>query len=743
MFQIGNFFYGIIIFIENQWRYLIINSRESYVIAYQRRITNAATVHLETRYAFSFIFLVRSSIKTNYCQQHQEDFCFIIIIMNPLLRKHKTDAVKRKIHFQADKSLETHVEDLTDDEHKKNRTHIHKLTGATTQNESQDKNKDENKNEATPSFKDFFKVEMTRSYMLEHDEERFTARRQKIYSFIRIPRDLERFIVYGIMQCADSFLYIHTFLPIRFAMALWSLIFRPIAKCFGLRHRTQCILTTAEICDLLKCTLFLLCTLLMISIDTNRVYHIIKSQSIIKLYIFYNMLEVGDRLLSAFGQDTIDSLFWTATEPKHSNHEHFGVITHIIFALIYVVLHSFLIMFQATTLNVAVNSNNKGLLTIMISNNFVELKGSVFKKFDKNNLFQLTCSDVRERFHLCVLLFIVVIQTMKEFEWSFNQFCVMIPDCVAVFFTEVLVDWLKHAFITRFNELPEHIYREYTTSLAYDMTQTRQKHAFSDHSDLVARRMGFIPFPLGVVLVKAIYTAVTFDNVASIVIFLFSFVFIMGLRICLTICALGKACKLMKEHQDEKNSQPSSFMNVPHITTHSAQSNPTVNSSFTNVTQTANNTTSRIDAATSPKHPLYGLKRSNTSDDTHERLFSSGFHSTPNYKTSNYVKNQYDVELSTQSLETGATAIFSNSDVDLEDVCLNENVLDPNTNACNVSFPNDELARSEPDLFLDSNSSSLENINNLLEYKKSRLGRRTHKRSESEPAIAAATAGTN
>lgn len=48
----------------------------------------------------------------------------------------------------------------------------------------------------------------------------------------------------------------------------------------------------------------------------------------------------------------------------------------------------------------------------------MELKGSVFKKFDKNNLFQVSCSDVRERFHLFVLLFIVVLQTMKEYSWK-------------------------------------------------------------------------------------------------------------------------------------------------------------------------------------------------------------------------------------------------------------------------------------------------------------------------------------
>ena len=116
------------------------------------------------------------------------------------------------------------------------------------------------------------------------------------------------------------------------------------------------------------------------------------------------------------------------------------VIPHVLLAVAYVFLHSMLVLLQATTLNVAINASNKALLTIMMSNNFVELKGSVFKKFDRSNLFQVpstqliivrwlmiylcpifnqnlvqvSCSDVRERFHLFALLFVVVVQTMKE-----------------------------------------------------------------------------------------------------------------------------------------------------------------------------------------------------------------------------------------------------------------------------------------------------------------------------------------
>ncbi|KAL5273108.1 TAPT1 family protein [Megaselia abdita] len=524
----------------------------------------------------------------------------------------------------------------------------------------------------TSSFLDFVKIELTRGYILEHDEERYSARRQKIYSFMKIPREVEKFIIYGVIQCVDSFLYIHTFLPIRFLLAVWALIYRPIASLKGTRK--QKLLTPAEICDLLKGSIWIFCTLVMLSVDTNRVYHIIKSQSIIKLYIFYNMLEVGDRLLSAFGQDTIDALFWTATESKSKKREHFGLIPHIVFALIYVVLHSFLIMFQATTLNVAVNSNNKGLLTIMISNNFVELKGSVFKKFDKNNLFQLTCSDVRERFHLSILLFIVVIQTMKEFNWSLEQFYVMLPDCCYVLITEILIDWIKHAFITRFNELPVDVYREYTISLAYDMTQTRQKHAFSDHSDLVARRMGFIPFPLGVVLIKALHSAVSFNNKMSFILFVLAYLTLAVCRILNTICALGKACDLMQQHQDDKDKNPSESTSGVHV----------------------------IAATPAPK-----------------KLF------TPDSLNSSLRSEDTSTVL-------GATALFSNSDVDLDDVCLNDKL--------NESFDCEkDITRSVPDLQNDEEEAGVM----LIEPRKD-IGvvKRTHKRSESEPSIQCVSNGS-
>jgi len=64
-------------------------------------------------------------------------------------------------------------------------------------------------------------------------------------------------------------------------------------------------LKPADKCDLLKCLILGLCVYFFSFIDTSVIYHVIKSQSVIKLYIFFNMLEVGDRLFASFVQDTL------------------------------------------------------------------------------------------------------------------------------------------------------------------------------------------------------------------------------------------------------------------------------------------------------------------------------------------------------------------------------------------------------------------------------------------------------
>lgn len=50
---------------------------------------------------------------------------------------------------------------------------------------------------------------------------------------MKIPKEVEKFMYFGFMQCIDSFLYVYTFLPVRVILILFGLCTRPFAQCFG------------------------------------------------------------------------------------------------------------------------------------------------------------------------------------------------------------------------------------------------------------------------------------------------------------------------------------------------------------------------------------------------------------------------------------------------------------------------------------------------------------------------------
>ncbi|KAG5848253.1 hypothetical protein ANANG_G00096510 [Anguilla anguilla] len=404
----------------------------------------------------------------------------------------------------------------------------------------------------------FIGTELTRGYFLEHNEAKYTERRERVYTCLRIPRELEKLMIFGFFLCLDAFLYVFTLLPLRVLLALVRLLTLP---CCGLRAYVcpYCkkssgsrLLQPAQVCDLLKGFIMIICYSMMHYVDYSMMYHLIRGQSVIKLYIIYNMLEVADRLFSSFGQDILDALYWTATEPKKKKRAHIGVIPHFLMAVLYVFLHAILIMVQATTLNVAFNSHNKSLLTIMMSNNFVEIKGSVFKKFEKNNLFQMSNSDIKERFTNYVLLLIVCLRNMEQFSWNPDHLWVLFPDVCMVIASEIAVDIVKHAFITKFNDITADVYSEYRASLAFDLVSSRQKNAYTDYSDSVSRRMGFIPLPLALLLIRVVTSSVRIQGSLVLVCLLLFYLGMITLKVLNSIVLLGKSCLYIKEANMEE-----------------------------------------------------------------------------------------------------------------------------------------------------------------------------------------------
>ncbi|XP_042727295.1 transmembrane anterior posterior transformation protein 1 homolog isoform X2 [Lagopus leucura] len=407
----------------------------------------------------------------------------------------------------------------------------------------------------------FISAELTRGYFLEHNEAKYTERRERVYTCMRIPKELEKLMFFGIFLCLDAFLYIFTLLPLRVFLAMFRFITLP---CYGLRDRR--LLQPAQVCDILKGVILVICYFMMHYVDYSMMYHLIRGQSVIKLYIIYNMLEVADRLFSSFGQDILDALYWTATEPKERKRAHIGVIPHFFMAVLYVFLHAILIMVQATTLNVAFNSHNKSLLTIMMSNNFVEIKGSVFKKFEKNNLFQMSNSDIKERFTNYVLLLIVCLRNMEQFSWNPDHLWVLFPDVCMVVASEIAVDIVKHAFITKFNDITADVYSEYRASLAFDLVSSRQKNAYTDYSDSVSRRMGFIPLPLAVLLMRVVTSSIKVHGVLAYVCVVLFYCGLISLKVLNSIVLLGKSCQYVKEAKMEEklfNPVPSASAGKP------------------------------------------------------------------------------------------------------------------------------------------------------------------------------------
>ncbi|KAJ4308496.1 hypothetical protein N0V94_009330 [Neodidymelliopsis sp. IMI 364377] len=307
------------------------------------------------------------------------------------------------------------------------------------------------------------------------------------------------------------------------------------------RHRrtksTPSLLLPNHKADILKGLLVVSSCFVLMRFDASRMYHGIRGQSAIKLYVIYNLLEVCDRLLSALGQDILECLFSRETLDRNPDGRSKVIRPFWMFllALVYTVVHATALFYQVITLNVAVNSYSNALLTLLMSNQFVEIKGTVFKKFEKESLFQITCADVVERFQLWLMLLIIAMRNMVEVgglsiqssatSWtamftgasnattntsfagtsitpmSFTIFPKYIAQVLNPFLlvlgSEMAVDWLKHAYITKFNQTKPQVYGKFFDVLAKDY----YSNAFSDPN--LTRRLGLPVIPLSCLFIRA------------------------------------------------------------------------------------------------------------------------------------------------------------------------------------------------------------------------------------------------
>lgn len=80
-------------------------------------------------------------------------------------------------------------------------------------------------------------------------------------------------------------------------------------------------LRPSQKCDLLKGFLVIITCVIMSSLDPSRIYHSIRGQAVLKLYVIFNVLEVFDKLCCSVGSDILDALFSKSTlgNPEHGS----------------------------------------------------------------------------------------------------------------------------------------------------------------------------------------------------------------------------------------------------------------------------------------------------------------------------------------------------------------------------------------------------------------------------------------
>lgn len=224
----------------------------------------------------------------------------------------------------------------------------------------------------------------------------------------------------------------------------------------------------------------------LMQINMSRVYHFIRGQSMIKLYVLTSMMEVLDKLLGAFGQDVFAALH---SQIRHSPRS-YSMVAYFLVAVVYVVVHASLYFLHVATLTVVINSADETLITVLILNNFSEMKSFVFKKFDSNNLFQLACTDITERFQLSLFLATILLVAAAQAD----SFADVLPPfariAMLVVVGEVAVDSMKHAFINKFNNLSAAVYKDFAYVLRGDVLNERKDAIVLDHTYSVARRVG-------------------------------------------------------------------------------------------------------------------------------------------------------------------------------------------------------------------------------------------------------------
>lgn len=274
-------------------------------------------------------------------------------------------------------------------------------------------------------------------------------KRKHILDLWTIPIYFEKFTIISLLISLNSLLYGLFILPLRFM----SGALKRFLWCRRLNRRARF--------DMYYYGMILVVTFVFLTTsDTSSIYHWIKGKSFVKLYSFYVILEVCDLLNRSVGKDLVYSL---------ARNIYYKEMSFRVAALlgVYTLMHSYLLLFQLLTMNSVIKSSRDTFLLFLLSNNFCEVKITVFKKTDIKMLFELANRDTIER-----------LQQMIYFGYIFMNNTIdqtVINSVIFMFFSEFLVDWMKHFFLNKLYYINPCVYLYYRYTLWKLLIDWREK----------------------------------------------------------------------------------------------------------------------------------------------------------------------------------------------------------------------------------------------------------------------------
>ncbi|MED6156719.1 Protein POLLEN DEFTIVE IN GUIDANCE 1 [Stylosanthes scabra] len=295
----------------------------------------------------------------------------------------------------------------------------------------------------------------------------------------------------GFFVCFNSFLSLLTVMPTRIAITIWRL----------LRARKFKRPSTVELSDF-GCFLMMVCGVTLLQqIDISLIYHMIRGQSTIKLYVIYNVLEIFDKLCQHFNGDVMRMLFHSAEglakfhpEMESTRFWIWRFISDQVVAIVVSIVHSCILLVQAITLSACMVAHNNALPAMLVSNNFAEIKSYVFKGYNKDLVRSLVYFDSIERFHISALVLFVLAQNILEAEGPWlGSFLINI---LLVFLCEMAIDIVKHSFIAKFNNIKPIAFSEFLEALC--------KQTLNIETEDAKKTLTFVPIAPACVVIRVL-----------------------------------------------------------------------------------------------------------------------------------------------------------------------------------------------------------------------------------------------